>query len=504
MKAIMVMYDSLRRDLMSAYGGPIKTPNFERLAQHSAQFENCYVGSLPCMPARRELHTGRLNFLHRSWGPIEPFDDSMPEILKKNGVYTHLVTDHYHYVQDGGATYQGRYSSWECFRGQESDEWVADLTPHEGDAPNQYHVDSNVGQVRKNRSKVGWQNMHNRELLHGEEDYPMHHTFDAGIDFIDRNHEFDNWFLQIETFDPHEPFTSPESSMAGFLSPDDYMTPDWPPYAPVGEDETEKEKETLRRKYFALLTFCDKQLGRVLDKMDEYDLWKDTMVIVNTDHGFMLNEHDWWGKGSMPDYEEIVHTPFFVWDPRSAVKGEKRTSLVQSIDIAPTLLEFFGVDRTKDMLGKPLREAVAEDKKVHDYVIFGYHSGPIGITDGRYKLLHAPVDVTQKVYEYTLMPTHMKSFFSMEELRSIELCLGFSFTKGISVLKMATNAGMRFAEKQPEGIDLLFDLQNDPKEQHPIEDETKREELLKAMTKLMEENNAPRELYKRMGLEKWL
>jgi arylsulfatase A-like enzyme len=63
-----------------------------------------YIGSFPCMPARREMHTGRHNFLHRSWGPLEPFDDSMPELLHSSGVHSHKVTDHHHYWEDGGAT----------------------------------------------------------------------------------------------------------------------------------------------------------------------------------------------------------------------------------------------------------------------------------------------------------------------------------------------------------------------------------------------------------------
>ena len=75
------------------------------------------------MPARRELHTGRYNFLHRAWGPLEPFDDSMPRMLTENGVYSHLISDHYHYWEDGGATYHNRYSSWEIVRGQEGDKW---------------------------------------------------------------------------------------------------------------------------------------------------------------------------------------------------------------------------------------------------------------------------------------------------------------------------------------------------------------------------------------------
>ena len=83
-RAIMVMFDSLNRRMLPPYGCDwTHAPNFARLAQRTVTFDNCYVGSMPCMPARRELHTGRYNFLHRSWGPMEPFDDSMPEILRR-------------------------------------------------------------------------------------------------------------------------------------------------------------------------------------------------------------------------------------------------------------------------------------------------------------------------------------------------------------------------------------------------------------------------------------
>ena len=116
----MVMFDSLNRRMLPPYGcNWVYAPNFTRLSEMSVTFDNCYVGSMPCMPARRELHTGRYNFLHRSWGPMEPFDDSMPEILKNRGIYTHLISDHAHYWEDGGCNYHTRYSSWEISRGQE-------------------------------------------------------------------------------------------------------------------------------------------------------------------------------------------------------------------------------------------------------------------------------------------------------------------------------------------------------------------------------------------------
>ena len=71
MRTIFVLFDSLNRRSLAPYGGTaIKTPQFTRLAQRCVTFDNHYVGSLPCMPARRDMHTGRLNFLHRGWGPL--------------------------------------------------------------------------------------------------------------------------------------------------------------------------------------------------------------------------------------------------------------------------------------------------------------------------------------------------------------------------------------------------------------------------------------------------
>lgn len=73
--------------------------------------------------------------------------------------------------------------------------------------------------------------------------------------------------------------------------------------------------------------------------MDRLNLWEDTLLMVWTDHGFLLGEHDWWAKHRTPWFEELAHTPFFVWDPRSSCSGERRQSLVQpSIDLGPTLL----------------------------------------------------------------------------------------------------------------------------------------------------------------------
>lgn len=130
LKLAFVVFDSLNRLALEAYGGTVvETPNFNRLAERAVTFDRRDVGSLPRIPARRDIHTGRLSFMHRSWGPLEPYDNSFAQILKEAGTYTHLVSDHFHYFEDGGTGYHTRYNSWDFIRGQEYDPWKAMVQP---------------------------------------------------------------------------------------------------------------------------------------------------------------------------------------------------------------------------------------------------------------------------------------------------------------------------------------------------------------------------------------
>lgn len=486
MKAILVMFDSLNRRYLPPYGCEwTHAPNFERLAARTITFDNSYVGSMPCIPARRELHTGRYNFLHRSWGPLEPFDDSMPEILKNNGVYTHLITDHLHYWEDGGATYHHRYNSFEFVRGQEGDRWKGVVEPIETPSP-----------VNRGNDNFWRQDWVNRSYIRSEEDMPQSQTFRLGEEFIRRNAQADNWFLQIETFDPHEPFfTQPAYKQ---LYPHAYNGPhfDWPPYSQVSE--APEMVEHIRYEYAALLSMCDRYLGRVLDLMDELNLWKDTLLIVNTDHGFLLGEHEWWAKVVQPFYSEVAHTPLFIWDPRSARQNQRRGGLVQTIDIPPTLLEFFGCEIPRDMQGIPLRDAIASGTPTRPAGLFGIFGGQINVTDGRYVYMRAcATPANSPLNEYTLIPTHMRSPFSVDELQTIDLAGPFGFTKGCPVMKIPAQHGQVSRHLSQT---VLFDLQEDPQQKHPLQDSALEARMIELMLQLMQANEAPAEQYERMGL----
>ena len=71
MKTVFVLFDSINRLMLEPYGSKIlKTPNFQRLSEKAVTFDSHYIGSMPCMPERRDMQTGRHSFLHRSWGPM--------------------------------------------------------------------------------------------------------------------------------------------------------------------------------------------------------------------------------------------------------------------------------------------------------------------------------------------------------------------------------------------------------------------------------------------------
>jgi len=491
MKAILLMFDSLNRHMLQPYGCDwVHAPNFARLAQRSVTFDHAYVGSMPCMPARRELHTGRYNFLHRSWGPLEPFDDSMPALLDRAGVTTHLVSDHYHYWEEGGANYHTRYSSWECVRGQEGDPWKCDLRP---DVP-MPEPSLNPGRIGPRRAR---QDFVNRHYMRREQDQCQARTFRHGLEFLDTNHAADNWMLHLETFDPHEPYFTPTRFRQLYHERYDGPHFDWPPY---GRGAFAPEIGThLRLLNAALVSMCDHYLGRLLDKMDALDLWKDTLLIVNTDHGFLLGEHDWWAKCVMPFYGEVAHMPLFVWDPRSGrCAGQRRQSLVQTIDLAPTLLEYFGVPVPPDMQGRPLRPVVASDQPVREAGLFGLHGAHVNCTDGRYVYMRAPSHPDNRpLFNYTLMPAHMRGSFPVKELQAVELQAPFAFTKGCQTLKIAAKP---WVNAHSFGT-MLFDLDRDPGQEHPLRDEATEARMAALMTRLMHANGAPVEQYERLGLQ---
>ncbi len=490
MKAILITYDSLNRRLLPNYGcESVHAPEFEELGRRCTRFDACYAGSLPCMPARREMHTGRENFLHARWSALEPFDDSMPEILGRNGVYTHLTTDHVHYWEDAGFGYHTRYRSFQFSRGQEGDP-----------------VYGQVGRGALETAMRGRRVPHlrvqdaiNRAHMKDAAAFPQAVTFQQGLDFLAENHSEDQWFLHIETFDPHEPFFAPPAfrRLYGLEEPADQRH-DWPDYLAVPDDMPPEKIERYRLENKALVSFCSYNLGRVMQAMDAYGLWDDTLLIVHTDHGFMLGEHGWLGKNTGPYYDEVAHLPLFIHDPRDSNPAAASDDLVQTVDIPATILDFFGLPLPGHMTGRPIRQGRRAEKR--DLAVWGIFGGQLNATDGRH-ILMLPPDASVPLYCYTLAGLHFARHRIQAGNAPYEITLsgGFGFTKGHPLLRVG-NMHNDFQTQQPQCGRLLFDMEADSAQARSISDPAVLERMRRQLIRKLDGLEAPPEAYARFCL----
>jgi arylsulfatase A-like enzyme len=500
MKVLFVILDTLRCDYLEPYGPTwVHTPNIARLAERSVVCENHWVGSLPCMPARRELMTGRHNFLERGWGPLEPYDDVLTRLLRqvelpnrKGGVFSHLITDHYHYFYLGGEGHNNSFNTWQFERGQESDFWVS-------------RVDLPALPEALGTLKNAPQNALNRTVQREENQFSGPRCVEHAVQWLDDNHASDHWFMQLELFDPHEPFYVVQKYLDRYGDTWNGPSYDWPEYGEVKDDPAAIEH--IRKCYAALITMTDHWLGRLWDKLDQQDGWRDTMVVLTTDHGTMLGEHQYWMKNMMPVYNEIARIPLIVHLPGDARAGARVSALTQTTDIMPTFLDYFGAANPPHLHGSSLRPALEADQTVHDSIIYGYFGMAVNTTDGRYTYFRNPVQEESVVHAYTAMPTAFHGFMSREELAQAETGRFLGHTYNIPLYKVPQKGrpphrygGNTGPNGEYVAVHDLYDLTVDAGQEHPLSDpalEARFQALLRAHLARVK---APEEHLARLGL----
>ncbi len=492
MRTILILLDTVIKDQLSIYNKDIntKTPNIEELANDACIFENHYTGSLPCMPARRDLLTGRMDFLERFWGPIEPFDTLMTRELSKNGISTHISTDHHHYFRYGGEGYVQSYDTYDFFRGQESDPWISQVDGYV--SPNKTH-----GRYNK---QFEFNKMEFKEI----DQYPTIKTFDAGIDFIKRNKQKEDFFLQIEGFDPHEPFHCPKEFLELYGINDDdlgylYNSPKY-----GVNNDTKEELEYIRKRYQANLSFADYGLGKLINCLKELNIYDDTQIIFTTDHGFNLGEHDYMGKGLGHIYNSISSIPLLIKN-KNQKDSKKIEAITQNIDIMPTILEENNIEIKNKIHGKSLIPLMkSKVNKIRDCAISGYFSQSIMLTDGKYTL-YKGVKSDEPIYVYTAMPVTMKGYFlsdeAMFDVKEEDIEVG-KFLKHTNhpVFKIPFFDDKK---KNPMHLNISDDeiyLNTDTKQINKIEDNKIKEDMINKLKLKFNEYDVLEEQFKRYDI----
>lgn len=481
MRAVLFLSDSVNRRYLDLYSeSGLNLPNLNRLAERSVIFDNHWTGSSPCMPARRDIMTGRYNFLDRGWGPIEPFDVTLPDVLRDSGVSTHIVTDHYHYFEIGGENYCQMFNEWELQRGQERDPQMFPT--------GSYHEQEHIGRLDPPYAR-------NREKFYREEEkYPSVVTIDMAARWLEENHDRDDFFLWVEPFDPHEPFEVPDCYLEKME--DTYEGPLylWPVY---GNDPVSDEaRDHIRKRYSASLMMLDKWLGKIFDVMDRYGMWDDTAFIYTTDHGYMLGEHGFMAKNLMPAYNEVFHIPLIFHFPGDAHAGERVSALTQNIDLMPTLLQLYQTERPEGsppFHGQSLIDLIEGRTEPRECILYGCFGKAINIFDGRYTYFRAPRNDNKPLYMYTAVPIDNKRYFDrkrVSDIRKIDTGRFFGWTDypvyRIPAEQIQNKPGyaLCYNHMRPwELVDYLFDLENDYAQDNNIVEESP--EVIKRLERMM-------------------
>lgn len=483
MKTILVLVDSLNRHFLPAYGNDwVKTPNIDRLALRSVTFDNHWIGSSPCMPARRDIMTGRLNFLEREWGGLEPFDIPFPRLIRERGIYSRLETDHYHYVHVGGENYHTPFSSWNLCRGQEFDAYGGKIdSPREPQHLGQWNV-----QYAKNRS-----------TFRNEADFPTPRTFTGAIDWLKTNEGKDDFLLWVEVFDPHEPFDCPESYLA--MYEDDWQGPlyNWSGYEEV--DGTCEATHHLRHQYAATLTMMDHWLGKLLNELERQSILEECLIIVTTDHGHLLGEHNMTGKNFCHFWNELAHIPLLVHLPGEHHAGEHRSQLTQNIDIMPTVLDFYDVPFEHSIHGHSWKKILEENApSTREAVLYGAFGQTVNVTDGKYTYFRTPVrEDNQPLFRYFLTPSSFNfhdhngiNFYDQAELGHFLPYTDFPVIKS----RVSKPRSLHSAYNR------LYDLSNDYAQVNNLVDGVLSEEYQNILVSTMKQLDAPSWQFERLGL----
>lgn len=485
MKVIFILSDSLNRHYLPIYGNDwVIAPNLQRFADQSVVFDNHWIGSAPCMPARRDIITGRLNFLERGWGGLEPFDIPFPHLLRDEaGIYCHMETDHYHYFHVGGENYHMPFNAWSFHRGQESDTYVSRVSsPEEPDY---------LGRWRAQYAK-------NQTAFTSAAQFPTQRTFQGAIDWLKANEGQDDFFLWLEVFDPHEPFDCPKEYVD--LYGDEW---DGPLYNWSGYDKVDPESEAtlhLRRQYASTLTMMDEWFGKLLHELERQDALEDTLIILTTDHGHFLGERGLTGKNNWQVWNELAHIPLIVHLPGGRCAGERRGQLTQNIDTMPTILDYFGVALEHPIHGESWRPILEENAPaVRRAALYGWFGQTVNVTDGVHTYFRAPVRAdNQPLYRHFLVPGSFSlrdvcpaSFYDQAELGHF--------------LPYTSYPVLRARASRPRSVDwcdtMLYDITSDYGQTTNLAYTDLERAYEQVLVDTMHEMDAPPSQYERLGLE---
>ncbi|MDO6803732.1 sulfatase-like hydrolase/transferase [Wenyingzhuangia sp. 1_MG-2023] len=382
---VFVLTDDQSYNLLGCTGNEIvETPNIDKLAKEGVLFTNAHVSSAICTPSRVSILLGQyerkhgVNFNSGTSVSDKAWEKSYPMVMRKAGYYTGWIGKNHAPIGEGG------YESG--LMEKSFDYWYAGHG-HLGFYPKARHKIFNDA-IANTQPEV---------INEGIDEFldPNARKLKGAIKFLESRPLDKPFMLSINFNLPHSASTStmklkPTDDALyrtkyrdidiplpdNFIAKKDIKTPKLPADLLRAEDRQagynySDTPEGFKERYIRQLeamTGIDRLVGNLRQKLKDLKINKKTIIIFTSDHGLFMGEQGLGGKALC--YEKTTHVPIIVLDPNAKRKtrGIKSDALVQTIDIAPTMLALAGIDIPKEMQGKDISNLIkGGNKEVRDY-----------------------------------------------------------------------------------------------------------------------------------------
>ena len=458
---LYIMSDDHAYQAISAYGyGLNKTPNIDRLAEEGAIFYRSCVTNSICAPSRAVLLTGKHSFVNGKVDNVQPFNwdqDNFPKLLQANGYQTAMIGKIHLDGQPQGFDFsmvlpgQGQYYNPDFLVDGERIRIEGYCTEIITETALDWLTN------KRDKTKPFCMLYHQKAPHRNWKPAPKYLTLYDDITFEPPANYFDDYEnrgraakeqeMQVDgharwghdfkmIVDPNGDSTGFERELNRF---NEQQKADWlAAYTPKneamkaamleGEELAKWKYNRYIKDYLRCIKSVDDGVGEVLDWLEENGLAENTIVIYTSDQGFYLGEHGWFDKRFM--YKESFRTPLLMRYPEEIEPGTKIDKLVQNLDLAPTFLDYAGLEIPEEMQGVSFRDLVSgKSDEFRDAVYYTYYEYPsvhmvkrhYGVANERYKLMHFYYDIDEwELYDLETDPDEMNSVYGKPEYAEVQ------------------------------------------------------------------------------------
>jgi len=362
-----IMPDQMRHDALGCRGVfPVQTPNMDALVDNGVTFKRAYCANPLCVPSRTSLMTGRPCHDHGVYYNSQPVPngmDTLQGILAANGYYT---------VSVGKMHFNPTMAHYGFHkRVGDSVHYQEYLTQH----------GLKLERAHANPSET---NVMRRHYLSGSVTLPMEHYMPVyrarcAMDELEKiaatrqaeKGGCEPFYMWLGFSKPHSPCDQPEPYFSM------YDPVDIPP--PVGNPKgrdgfsaslkrwsgywtcfSEQEKQQIRAQYLGSVSLVDELIGQIIKKLKDLNLYDNTLIVLDADHGDLLGDHGLEQKAFF--FESSVRVPLVFSGP-GVQQGQVVEENVSLLDVFPTLLDYCGLrlPELPDVNGNPLFPTLTPD-----------------------------------------------------------------------------------------------------------------------------------------------